>query len=207
MKQQVTQKHEQFTEQQQRDKNQPEFAPQQSAQRDRRALQNPESFPFQADRRKSEANGDGAEHRAGERQIGKGNNRPQRSRGHRRTIQRQNFEVIKINDDQREQKEQLGPLGRVAQKSLDVLDHDRACGFGKQARSRIEQAIEPYQFAAPLTGLLRFRPPFEINRAGDPRSGDGKKQRVARQQSEEETLFGFPVEQRPSQNFRSPTAR
>ena len=61
----LLQKHEQFAEQEQRYENQPELAPQQSAQRNRRALQNPESFSFQADRRKGKADGDGAEDETG----------------------------------------------------------------------------------------------------------------------------------------------
>ena len=53
VEQEIAQKHEQFAEQEQRYENQPELAPQQSAQRNRRALQNPESFAFQADRRET----------------------------------------------------------------------------------------------------------------------------------------------------------
>ena len=39
---------------------------------------------------------------------------------------RQDFEVVKIDDDQGEQEKKLRPLRGVAQKSLDVFDHDRA---------------------------------------------------------------------------------
>ena len=55
LQQQVAQKHEQFAENQQRNEIQPEFAPQQSAQRNRRGLQNPERLSFEADRRKGKA--------------------------------------------------------------------------------------------------------------------------------------------------------
>ena len=88
VEQEIAQEHEQFSEQEQWYENQPELAPQQRAQRNRRALQNPESLSFQADRRKGKAHGDGAEHETGERKVRERDQGAQSPGGHRRAVQR-----------------------------------------------------------------------------------------------------------------------
>jgi hypothetical protein len=101
--QQVTEKHEQFSENQQRNEIEPEFAPQQCAQGDRRGLQDPESLPSRLTAEKRSA-----------WQRHSIRNRPARfakattvfrSRSATGAIQRKHFEVIEIDDDQGDEQE------------------------------------------------------------------------------------------------------
>src|SRR5581483_118901 len=205
--QKIAEKNQQLAEREQRRDVQPELAPQKSAERNRRALHDPEGLAFEADRRKREAHGDRAQDKTRERKIGEGNQGAQRARGHGRAVERQHFEIIEIDQDQRAEKKKLRPLGGVAQEGFDVLDHDRAGGLRKENRGAVEQPIEPGELAPSLARLLGLGPAVEINRAGNPAGGKRQKKRVARQQREKKSLLGLPLEQAAGENFRRPAAR
>src|SRR5690348_5305727 len=151
MKQKIAQKNEQFAEQEQRNKHQPKLAPYQSSQRHRRALQDPKGSAFKANSGKRKTDRHGAQHKAGQREIGKGNHDAQNSGGHRRTVQGQNFEIVQIDDDESEQEKKLRPLRGVAQERLDVLDHDRADVPGEHLRNSVQQSIGPEKIASTLS--------------------------------------------------------
>src|SRR4029079_9516719 len=122
-------------------------------------------------------------------------------------VQRQNFEVVQVNDDQSEQEKKLRPLCGVAHERLDVLHHARADVAGKQAWELVQKSIKPEKIPPTLSRFLRFGPAIEIDHAGNPCSRYRQKQRIARQKRKGKALARFAVEQAPGEDFRRPTAR